>query len=88
MTILENSKWIQWVMQVQVMFLEKSFVSAGTLDSFDYSGSSSKVYVWSNGKPYHRQCIRLWKDAIQAAFYAQSGKNRDAVTMTNAYHYT
>ncbi|MEO6315537.1 MAG: alginate export family protein [Chitinophagaceae bacterium] len=66
----------------------RRFVSAGAADEFEYTGTHHRftygMMVVSNlggGK-------RFGNLAIQAAYYAQSGRNRDAVKMNNAYHYT
>ena len=65
----------------------RRFVSAGSSDVFDYTGSNSRftyglMINQSIGKPSDGQVL------IQVAYYAQSGKNRDGVKMKNAYHYT
>ncbi|HSC55465.1 MAG TPA: alginate export family protein [Phnomibacter sp.] len=66
----------------------RRFVSTGTVDDFDYSGSNSRFTygLMVNqllGKPTGFGTI-----AIQAAYYAQSGENRDGIKQQNAYHYT
>jgi Alginate export len=66
----------------------RRFVSSGTGDAFDYSGSNAR---YTYGLMINRtmgNASGFGKIAIQAAYYAQSGKNRDGVKMKNAYHYT
>ena len=66
----------------------KRFVSGGASDAFDYSGSSSRYTYGVMINHTIGNTSGFGKIAIQAAYYAQSGKNRDAVKMKNAYHYT
>ena len=66
----------------------KRFVSAGAADTYDYSGTNSR---YTYGLMINRtmgNASGFGKIAIQAAYYAQSGKNRDGIKMKNAYHYT
>jgi hypothetical protein len=66
----------------------RRFVAAGSTDSFNYSGASSR---YTYGLMINRtmgNASGFGKIAVQAAYYAQSGKNRDGVKMKNAYHYT
>jgi hypothetical protein len=66
----------------------RRFASAGTTDSFNYSGANSR---YTYGLMINRtmgNASGFGKIAIQAAYYAQSGKNRDGVKMKNAFHYT
>jgi hypothetical protein len=66
----------------------RRFASSGTTDAFDYSGTHAR---YTYGLMINRtmgNASGFGKIAIQAAYYAQSGKNRDGVKMKNAYHYT
>jgi Alginate export len=66
----------------------RRFASAGATDSFNYSGANSR---YTYGLMINRtmgNASGFGKIAIQAAYYAQSGKNRDGAKMKNAYHYT
>ncbi len=66
----------------------KRFVSSGTTDAFDYSGTNAR---YTYGLMINRtmgNASGFGKIAIQAAYYAQSGKNRDGVKMKKAFHYT
>jgi len=66
----------------------RRFVSAGAADSFDYSGSNSRYTYGLMINHTIGNASGFGKIAIQAAYYAQSGKNRDGVKMKSAYHYT
>ncbi|MEO7768736.1 MAG: alginate export family protein [Ferruginibacter sp.] len=66
----------------------KRFVSSGATDAYDYSGTHSR---YTYGLMINRtmgNASGFGKIAIQAAYYAQSGKNRDGVKMKKAFHYT
>lgn len=66
----------------------KRFVSAGAGDTYDYSGKNSR---YTYGLMINRtmgNASGFGKLVFQAAYYAQSGKNRDGVKMKKAYHYT
>jgi hypothetical protein len=66
----------------------KRFVSAGASDPFDYTGS---IHRYTYGLMINKtmgNASGFGKIAIQAAYYAQSGKNRDGVKMKKAFHYT
>jgi hypothetical protein len=66
----------------------RRFVSSGAADAFDYSGNNSR---YTYGLMINRtmgNASGFGKIAIQAAYYAQSGNNRDGVKMKGAYHYT
>jgi len=66
----------------------KRFVSAGVADAFDYSGS---IHRYTYGLMINKimgNASGFGKIAIQAAYYAQRGKNRDGVKMKEANHYT
>ena len=66
----------------------RRFVSAGTTDEFDYTGSHHRFTYGLMINSSIGDGKGFGKLAIQAAYYAQSGKNRDGVKMKNAYHYT
>ena len=66
----------------------KRFVSSGAADTYDYTGTNSR---YTYGLMINRtmgNASGFGKIAIQAAYYAQSGKNRDGIKMKKAYHYT
>jgi hypothetical protein len=66
----------------------RRFASSGAADAFDYSGTHAR---YTYGLMINRtmgNASGFGKIAIQAAYYAQSGKNRDGVKMKKAYHYT
>jgi Alginate export len=66
----------------------RRFVSSGSTDVFDYSGTNAR---YTYGLMINRtmgNASGFGKIAIQAAYYAQSGKNRDGIKMKSAYHYT
>lgn len=66
----------------------RRFASAGTSDAFDYSGTNQRFTYGLMVNHTLGNAAGLGKIAIQAAYYGQSGKNRDGVKMKNAYHYT
>jgi hypothetical protein len=66
----------------------RRFVSAGSADDFDYTGTNSRFTYGLMINHTIGNASGFGKIAIQAAYYAQSGKNRDGVTMKGAYHYT
>ena len=66
----------------------RRFASAGPTDAFDYSGANSRYTYGLMINHSIGNASSFGKIAIQAAYYAQSGKNRDGVKMKNAYHYT
>lgn len=66
----------------------KRFVSSGAADAFDYTGSVARYTYGLMINHTLGNASGFGKIAIQAAYYAQSGKNRDGVKMNNAYHYT
>ncbi|TAH09291.1 MAG: hypothetical protein EAZ13_00640 [Sphingobacteriia bacterium] len=66
----------------------KRFVSAGAADLFDYTGVNSRYTYGLMINHTLGNASGFGKIALQAAYYAQSGKNRDGVSMKNAYHYT
>ena len=66
----------------------RRFVSAGASDPFDYKGS---IHRYTYGLMINKtigNASGFGKIAIQAAYYAQSGKNRDGIKIKKAYHYT
>ncbi|MEO6733432.1 MAG: alginate export family protein [Ferruginibacter sp.] len=66
----------------------KRFVSSGAADTYDYSGTNSRYTYGLMVNRTMGNASGFGKIAIQAAYYAQSGKNRDGVKMKSAYHYT
>lgn len=66
----------------------RRFVSAGAADAFDYSGAHHRYTYGMMINHTIGNASGFGKIAIQAAYYAQSGKNRDGVKMKKAYHYT
>jgi hypothetical protein len=66
----------------------RRFVSAGASDAFSYSGANSRFTYGLMINHTLGNASGFGKIAFQGAFYAQSGKNRDGVTMKGAYHYT
>jgi hypothetical protein len=66
----------------------RRFAPADATDPFDYTGSNSRFTYGLMVNHTIGNASGFGKIAIQAAYYAQSGKNRDGVTMKNAYHYT
>jgi hypothetical protein len=66
----------------------RRFVAAGPTDSFDYSGANRRFTYGLMINKTIGNASGFGKIAIQAAYYAQSGKNRDGISMKNAYHYT
>ncbi len=65
----------------------KRFSTSGVLDSFDYSGTNSRYTYGLMVNQFIGDGGGFGKIAIQAAYYAQTGKNRDGGKM-NAYMYT
>jgi hypothetical protein len=66
----------------------RRFVSSGPSDDFNYSGTLGRYTYGLMINHTLGNTSGFGKIAIQAAYYAQSGKNRDGVSMSNAYHYT
>jgi hypothetical protein len=66
----------------------RRFAASSPTDSFDYTGTHHR-YTYGL-MIYHTigNASGFGKTAIQVAYYAQSGKNRDGVEMKKAYHYT
>ncbi len=65
----------------------RRFVTAGATDAFDYSGSNSRYTYGLMINHTMGNASGFGKVAIQAAYYVQSGKNRDGIKMKNANHY-
>ncbi|MEO7311954.1 MAG: alginate export family protein [Chitinophagaceae bacterium] len=65
----------------------KRFVTAGTGDNFDYSGSHSRFTYGLMVNHTIGNASGFGKIALQGAYYAQTGKDRDGISM-NAFHYT
>jgi hypothetical protein len=63
-------------------------VSSGAADAFDYSGTHKRYTYGLMVNHTIGNASGFGKIAIQAAYYAQSGKNRDGVKMKEAFHYT
>jgi hypothetical protein len=66
----------------------KRFVSSGPADSFDYSGLRRRYTYGLMINKTIGNASGFGKIAIQAAYYAQSGSNRDGIKLKGAYHYT
>ena len=66
----------------------RRFVSAGATDEFDYTGTNKRFTYGLMINSTIGNGAGFGKIAIQAAYYAQSGKNRDGIAMKSAYHYT
>jgi len=66
----------------------KRFISSGASDTYDYVGNNSRYTYGLMVNRTMGNASGFGKISIQAAYYAQSGKNRDGVKMKNAYHYT
>ena len=66
----------------------RRFAAADATDAFDYSGSNSRFTYGLMINSTLISATGFGKLSLQAAYYAQSGKNRDGATMKNAYHYT
>jgi len=65
----------------------KRFASSGVTDSFNYYGTNSRYTYGLTVNHLMGNATGFGKIAIQAAYYAQTGKNRDGIKM-NAYMYT
>ena len=70
------------------MYMEEDLSPPVLADSFDYSGHHHRYTYGLMINHTIGNASGFGKIAIQAAYYAQSGKNRDGVEMKNAYHYT
>lgn len=65
----------------------RRFVSSGTSDEFNYTGTNKRYTYGLMVNHTIGNASGFGKIAFQAAYYAQGGKNRDAVNMKKAYHY-
>jgi hypothetical protein len=66
----------------------RRFAPASNADSFNYNGTFSRFTYGLMINHTLGNASGFGKIALQGAFYAQSGENRDGVKMTGAYHYT
>lgn len=66
----------------------RRFASAGPADVFDYTGTHHRYTYGMMVNHTIGNASGFGKIAIQAAYYAQSGKNRDGGKMKDAFHYT
>jgi len=66
----------------------RRFAKSATTDSFDYSGQHHRYTYGLMMNKTMGNASGFGKIAIQAAYYAQSGKNREGVKLKDAYHYT
>lgn len=65
----------------------RRFTKSGASDMYDYSGTSNRYTYGLMINHTLGNASGFGKVAIQAAYYKQSGKNRDGVGL-DAYHYT
>jgi hypothetical protein len=65
----------------------RRFTSTGSTDTYDYTGTSSRYTYGLMINHTIGNASGFGKIALQAAYYAQSGKDRDGVKL-DAYHYT
>ncbi|WP_276482920.1 alginate export family protein [Paraflavitalea pollutisoli] len=65
----------------------RRFVTAGKEDGFDYTGTSSRYTYGLMVNQTIGSGQGFGKVLLQAAYYGQSGKDRDGVSL-DAYHYT
>lgn len=66
----------------------RRFVSSGATDPFNYKGSNQRYTYGLMINQIIGNASGFGKIALQGAFYAQSGKNRDGISMKKAWHYT
>ena len=66
----------------------RRFVSAGPSDLFDYSGVNRRYTYGLMINHAIGNAAGFGRVEFQAAYYAQSGKNRDGVGIEKAFHYT
>jgi hypothetical protein len=66
----------------------RRFATSGPADVFDYSGTLARYTYGLMINHTLGNASGFGKIALQAAYYAQSGKNRDGADMSKAYHYT
>ena len=65
----------------------RRFVSSGSSDTYDYSGTQHRYTYGLMINHTLGNASGFGKIALQAAYYKQSGSNRDGLAM-DAYHYT
>jgi hypothetical protein len=65
----------------------RRFVNSGSSDVYDYSGTSNRYTYGLMINHTMGNASGFGKIAIQAAYYRQSGKDRDGISL-DAYHYT
>lgn len=65
----------------------RRFVPASNADAFDYTGTQTRITYGLMLNHTLGNASGFGKIAIQAAYYAQTGKDRDGIDL-NAYHYT
>jgi hypothetical protein len=65
----------------------KRFISSGSSDTYDYSGTQNRYTYGLMISQAIDKILGADKLSIQAAYYQQSGSNRDGLSM-DAYHYT
>lgn len=65
----------------------RRFVSSGAADTYDYSGTSSRYTYGVMINHTIGNASGFGKIALQAAYYRQSGKDREGISL-DAYHYT
>ncbi len=65
----------------------RRFISSGAGDTYDYSGTNSRYTYGLMINHTVGNASGFGKVGIQAAYYKQTGKNRDGVSL-DAYHYT
>ena len=66
----------------------RRFASAGAGDEFNYSGTRHRFTYGLMVNSVIGDGTGFGKILVQAAYYAQSGTNRDGGTINNAFHYT
>lgn len=66
----------------------RRFSSAGSKDNFNYSGINSRFTYGLMINTSLGTNEGFGKVSVQAAYYAQSGSNREGVNIKGAYHYT
>lgn len=66
----------------------RRFVQAGAGDHFNYTGTHKRFTYGLMINTSAKKSPSWGQISLQAAYYAQSGKNRDGIAMENAYHYT
>lgn len=66
----------------------RRFAPSGPTDSFEYTGTHHRYTYGLMINHTLGNASGFGKIAIQVAYYAQAGKNRDGVKMSKAHHYT